>query len=1150
MRAAIVFAFVLAVGVLLDGFSAVAKFVPERPVIDGKLDDACWAEGWNGGFRIPKNRNLHDIRDRAEYLLAADAERLYFAFRVHCSDMAKVKARPVQGMWVCDTVELFVAPSGTPDDFYQFAVDYQGRRLFAQYYGEAGHITPDPYAPDWKMVVGDTEDGWCAEGEIPFSAFYMTRNQDWKQEWLFNVGFCNRTMDEVTHLIDSDGLKKSKDYLRLSGVPARKPEDDLCAKDVMPNFERVDSTGGIEGTLEISVFVAEAGDYSFRSNYGGGEQSVTLVAGENQVSVKCRYPQRGRFQTDIALTRERDGKTYRRGWPVYVDFEPIMVKLTTPGYRNNFYPGQDTSRVEGNVRVAAKGEKVVLSLEGPGLTRQTATPTVDGRFGFDTVGFKTGDAWLTVVAGPETKRVRIRNLPPSGHRMSWVENKRLVVDGRPGFKCGMGAQGYMGGKALAEKYASEYWYSRADMTDDVCIEPGRLIRGSEQKEGVKDIRPCDEMFRKVDEVIEANRERDFAYYYFGDEPECRGISPVYMRHLYEYIAEKDPYHVVRISSRAPRSFFPACDYLESHNYLTVFFDENGKRDWRVTPAMIADMFADYSSEQPKDKLLGFVTTAFAYLWNSHRNEYPTFDEYVASSFAAVINGAKSLTAYAYHDFADRPSVYYGYQYVNSTVRSLEDLLLADGKTLIRTKACQCARFEAHGESCVVLVNYTRGPQKVSVPRLNGRYFEFRGTRTFDFSSAEPSRFDLGPLEVLVCTSRKRGTDLPSTRAVKARIDSLEEDRCGRDNQLFWRLDDIVFETPEMKSFVNSTYKFVDGTRDVLGGAWSGGTNYVVGLSFANGFRPQFDTVRVYGLGVDGLQVDVRRGDDWVTLCPIKRHAQRYSCELVFAETVRPYRMRLRFTHPKVGANRTELYEIELPQPLRPLDDEVVSKSEKPSAVASAKQATGVLWRFDDVKTKTNYWSQAVGYDAKHPWLVMDATFKTLDPKGYVAWVMGTKKSRIGGQVRRFVDGLYTFPVPVVSETRDYLRLWLYNVSLEADSISCVERPDNLLSAQASEGSVIGKGSRIKVRLELAAPCDDVTASFALCGKRVAFAPFKVNGRDDIEMKAVDSSRRVWESDISVSSCDTAGSTEVFVKATVLGGALKKPILTNFVEAFE
>jgi hypothetical protein len=99
-----------------------------------------------------------------------------------------------------------------------------------------------------------------------------------------------------------------------------------------------------------------------------------------------------------------------------VDFEEIRLALTSPEYRDNFYPGQDASRVKGRVMAAVDGEALV-TLEGPGFPKREARlPQGGGEIDFDTTGFQDGTAVLTVFAGGAKKEFKVRKLAKTGHR--------------------------------------------------------------------------------------------------------------------------------------------------------------------------------------------------------------------------------------------------------------------------------------------------------------------------------------------------------------------------------------------------------------------------------------------------------------------------------------------------------------------------------------------------------------------------------------------------------------------------------------------------------------------------------------------------------------------------------------------------------------
>ena len=133
----------------------------------------------------------------------------------------------------------------------------------------------------------------------------------------------------------------------------------------------------------------------------------------------------------------------------------------------------------------------------------------------------------------------------------------------------MYAEYYMGGEAFKRRYDADNLHQTRNIHGQTgWLEPGRLIKGSEAGEASKDIKPSEEMLRLIDETLAKNEGKDFAFYYISDEPECRGLSRIYLNHLYNYITEKDPYHVVLTASRNCAELVDIADWFETPPTLT------------------------------------------------------------------------------------------------------------------------------------------------------------------------------------------------------------------------------------------------------------------------------------------------------------------------------------------------------------------------------------------------------------------------------------------------------------------------------------------------------------------------------------------------------------------------------------------------------
>ena len=69
--------------------------------------------------------------------------------------------------------------------------------------------------------------------------------------------------------------------------------------------------------------------------------------------------------------------------------------------------------------------------------------------------------------------------------------------------------------------------------NDGNLAPDSLLhkKGISVEETKRDAMPRELVFDNVDAILEENKDKDFAYYYLSDEPECRGLSPVYLKYL-------------------------------------------------------------------------------------------------------------------------------------------------------------------------------------------------------------------------------------------------------------------------------------------------------------------------------------------------------------------------------------------------------------------------------------------------------------------------------------------------------------------------------------------------------------------------------------------------------------------------------------------
>ena len=869
-------------------------------VLDGRMDEPVWDTVQEyKDFWLPQSSGGQLAQDQTSFKILPCEDRIYIGVKCMESDMQQViSSHGVRSIWGTDRVELMFSPTGRSLDFYQFVLTF-GEMKKSFYYIEGGNTQPSPYIPDWDGVVYAGEDYWSAEIEIPMSSLYMTPNTSLSDTWAWNIVRCH-TIAKSPYPIHSAscpcerGFREMEKFQLIGGFPSRPDEDEVCISKAVITVKG-QCEAGYDGTMTVFVSNLVEDVFEFTSDHGETKE-VTLHAGTNTFEAPCFFEEQSRYKISLQLKRLKDGKIFKIYYPVTVTFEPIKLRFALPEYRCNFYPGQDYSQIVG---VVTADKPVTLTLEGPGIETTVTAPNADGSFRFETPNFQEGEAFLTATIDDYEIKQKIRRLAPSKHTMAWISGGNLVVNGKPVLRRNLFSPYYRGGEAFRRKYDADNLHeTREIVMQSRQVQPCELVRGSEAPggEATKDAMPSEEMFRKLDELIEHNKERDFVFYYPSDEPECRGLSPIYMKHYNDYIADKDPYHVLLSSSRSPDTMVECFDWMEVHPYINPHNRPDGTR-YYSRPISAMGAYVDKISKLNRpDKCVGFLPTAFASPGPSG-SDYPTLDETICHTWAAMIHGGKSLAPYAYHDANDRPSIYEGTRYTFSSFEALEEIVLFGKRTtLFQSNDAEAVLYEHGNEKMFVLVNFTQEPQTVTLEGISGTWHEFRHNRTITDNT-----FNMKPLEVIIGTNTVKDAGLPTYQETAQLIDKLEYERTHRGSLLFDRFMDISITSSGVSGFVRS--KLFDGTLDNLAGWVLENPDNFVELNLTK-VNPTFHKVEVRGWHLEDMQIKVRIGDELITPEAVDVQTEEFSKSFLLKETVTPDALRLEF-----GGVRAELYEI-------------------------------------------------------------------------------------------------------------------------------------------------------------------------------------------------------------------------------------------------
>ena len=111
--------------------SAQVKTTSKEIVLDGKLDDAAWKEAVvHSDFRPFANSGKSKLLTKTSFRVLHSGSSLYIGIRCDEPFMDKLTAPAGGGaMWNMDGVEIFMAPTGQSDEFYQFLIFYVLKRL-------------------------------------------------------------------------------------------------------------------------------------------------------------------------------------------------------------------------------------------------------------------------------------------------------------------------------------------------------------------------------------------------------------------------------------------------------------------------------------------------------------------------------------------------------------------------------------------------------------------------------------------------------------------------------------------------------------------------------------------------------------------------------------------------------------------------------------------------------------------------------------------------------------------------------------------------------------------------------------------------------------------------------------------------------------
>lgn len=148
------------------------------PVLDGKLDDACWQE-------LPRVTTFYSFfatsprpaGSKTDFQVGYADKGVYLAIRFYEPNMDKLKAAITQrgdgNLWQDDSAEIYFDPAGTAVGFRKFVINSLGTQ--AGTFQLDGANVDSTWNPDgWQVAVSKDATGWYAELFFPYSVLGRT----------------------------------------------------------------------------------------------------------------------------------------------------------------------------------------------------------------------------------------------------------------------------------------------------------------------------------------------------------------------------------------------------------------------------------------------------------------------------------------------------------------------------------------------------------------------------------------------------------------------------------------------------------------------------------------------------------------------------------------------------------------------------------------------------------------------------------------------------------------------------------------------------------------------------------------------------------------------------------------------------------------
>ena len=700
--------FLLLTLLCLTVFSAEMTFAEKAPVINGSGDDPVWKKcSWNSGFSIYKTHAAPKADTR--FKLAYDRDNLYFLieafepFMKNLSVKDKLLQRNSESFWMNDTVEILMVHDPALKFYHKVIVDSTGK--FQEVYFGDDNTGRSIYTPffQWKscavVKAKRYADRWTVECSVPIGALDPGKNLKWR----FNINrnrHAGKRM-EISSWAKVKGSSHPAVYREfslpeLNAAYFQFASDNITGKTSLNKAKQIvhevsADLINLTGNFRIVQVKYELLDQNFRSHASNEKQTHLQNGKFSRVKIPLTNIKNGKYFLSISYWTPAGNLLKQTLIPTVIHYQPIVINLFRPAYRNNIYATMPDKTIEAEIALdGIQTEAVNVSLKdqnGKALfSREYSGKALPAKVSFPGKDLADGTYFLEVAAGKEHKRsIEIRKLPYQPGEV-WLDAQGIThVDGKRYLPYGWFI--FQTSDPKTEAFNSQLNYgigaknlktfhrnltNYADIGLKSIVFPYQEFNGKHEwsifahSTRVGSLRP--EQKAHLEKYIpEMKKHPSILAWYFADEPESRGgNNPQWFVQAHELMQKLDPYHpnlMLNWGISGMQQFYEGCDILIPDCYIGYRADGTTEKprwaiaDWMKAAANLG-------------KPAWIVPQVF--LWG---NAAPTFDDYRAEVYQALIHNCKGFQLYNFAESRLYSSLTIAPDAVGMELKQIKDLVL-------------------------------------------------------------------------------------------------------------------------------------------------------------------------------------------------------------------------------------------------------------------------------------------------------------------------------------------------------------------------------------------------------------------------------------------------------------------------------------------